>query len=70
MTIADLRVRGDALPAVAGGQRGHQLRRHHPPALPPPRFPLRLLPRMLLDYAHLRVRRPLNHLYLYKNDLL
>ena len=52
-----VRVRGDALPAVAGGQRGDQLRRHRLHPLAARRLPLRLLRRMLLDAPRLRRRR-------------
>lgn len=52
-----LRLRRAALPAVAGRQRGHQLRRHRLHPLPARRLPLRLLRRMLLDAARIRRRR-------------
>ncbi|KAL5667404.1 hypothetical protein ACJX0J_019625, partial [Zea mays] len=52
-----LRVRGAALPAAAGGQRGDQLRRHRLHPLAPRRLPLRLLRRLPAHAAGLRRRR-------------
>jgi hypothetical protein len=52
-----LRVRGAALPAAAGGQRGDQLRRHRLHPLAPRRLPLRLLRRLPPHAARLRRRR-------------